>query len=203
MSYKVQLSRDGKLIQVGGEKFCLGNLVHCVCMAADEQREKYYDELLDIGNQLLSPVSDSETARFEEMIEKRGQAGNIPDYDQTYHFRFGASGAYFAANVNGMMELLFQGDEFVQFGIQCYVSPIMIFGKSKSVDNIIEDISNPVEELYGQTKGRPSSYPGGKVYLISDDNTMSYISIVDKDQTIVTWRIGNSELWSNYDFGVQ
>ncbi|MEX1013831.1 MAG: hypothetical protein WDZ80_01560 [Candidatus Paceibacterota bacterium] len=200
MPGKFPLSKNKRLIRVDGKKYCLNNLITLLYIAANEPSQSHFEELLKISNNLFEPIDDSRVDQFEQQLKRAGEYSQIPEYDTAYYFKFGGSGAWSAANVNGSMELLFNGNNFVQFGIQLTIFPVMFFGTKKSVQNAIEKIKSSLEQSYSKSISASIDSPEVKIYTVSNKSTHSYFSIMRNSKyPIVTFRIGNRDIWDGFD----
>lgn len=190
---------DGRPIRFNGQTLHLGHLVGVMVMAASEPSKKHFDELVDICDSMFDPV-DRSRIRLMQQLDENDPLGSIPDYDRAHYGRFTGSGSMGSANVQGLMELLFREDTWVQFGVQLRIHKVLgMFGGSKSLGRIIEDLSAGSMQVNSSPDAVESTTLNGLTIKYTSNEVMhNYMAVTDDDPPLVTWRIGNRAEWGHF-----
>ncbi len=183
MRFRVKLFRGTSRIIVNGEHLCLGHLVLMMHTAARSNIQDW-QQLIDLAEEVFDRFDGSTPAD-----------NALPAYDRAFHFKFSGCGAWGALNVNGMLELLFRGDDFLQAGIQAAIQPVLLFGTKRSLANVVRDLSTAVQVSYEQSLPTPQMIGPAAMSQISDAVSHAYLSVMQAAVPIVTCRIGNRAIW--------
>lgn len=183
MRFRVKLFRGTSRIIVNGDHLCLGHLVLMMHTAA----------LTNIDNwrQLIGLAEDV----FDKFDGSRPADKLLPAFDRAFYFKFSGCGAWGALNVNGTIEMLFRGNDFLQAGIQAAIQPIFLFGTNRSRANVVRELSTAIQVSYEQSLPTPQMVGPAAMSEISDAVSHAYLSVMQADVPIVTCRIGNRALW--------
>lgn len=185
MRFRVRLFKGTNHIIVNEMHLCLGHLILMLHTTAKSGINDF-QQLIDLAEKV-----------FEEFDGAITADSNLPYFDRAYHYRFTATGVWGTGNVNGVLELLFRGDQFLQFGVQMRIGHVFPFGSKKSLSNVMKDVLEAAEASYKQLFPEPIPLGIASVSQISDDYTHCYVSIMPGKCPIVTCRIGNRAFWYN------
>ncbi len=187
MRFTTKLFRGSQPVIVNGAPLCLGHLILMIHGAAKSNMDDW-QQLIDLADQVFEKIDGATPA---DAI--------LPAFDRAFHYRFTGIGAWGAGNVNGMLEMLFQGDCFLQAGVQVSISRVKLFGSKRSVSNVISELTSTVEAIYSQSLSTPVDTGNGAFTQISDNASLCYLSVMPTDPPIITCRIGNRAIWDHVE----